>query len=145
MHGCNVLWMPRSDWKKMQMSFSDHVQLEIDNLPISKVAQNATVVAIEAYLSIGGNYQVDIYRLDPNDYPKEYNKDTYYVNENMLHIPNYNEIVQKASTEDNDNLREFLSNNVCMIKKAKPENHHLTFDALPISVQRMVEINQKSV
>jgi len=145
MHGCNIIWLPRNEWDKFQMSSGTPVQLEIDNLPMSKVEKNATVIACEAYLSIGGNYQIDVYRLDTHDYPKEYNKDTYAIIENVLDIPNYNKIVQKASTEDNDNLRGFLSNNVCMIKQAKSENHHLTFDELPISVQRIVDFNQKSV
>ena len=145
MHGCNVLWLSRNEWDEFQMSFGSPVQLEIENLPLSGVAKNATVVACEAYLSTGGNYQINLYRLDPHDYPKEYNKDSYTIIENVLDIPNYHEIVKNASTEDNDNLQKFLYDNVCIIKQANPENHHMRYDELPMSVQTKVDFNQRIV
>jgi len=134
--GRKVLTMPKRDWDKIPTHYGDPVKIDIMQIPMSAVKSNATIIAVTATRFTDKPSMVDIYREDKRD-PKPINKDTYIVLENIVNHSDYHKIVIAASTNDNQNLRNYLNKNVFLIKKDQTEDHWLS--ELPLNVKSIIE------
>ena len=134
--GRKVLIMPKRDWDNIPTHYGEPVRINIRETPMSAVKSNATIIAVTATRFTDKPSMVDIYREDQRD-SKPINKDTYIVLENIVDRSDYHEIVIAASTNDNQNLRNYLDENVFLIKKDQTEDHWLS--ELPLNVKSIIE------
>jgi hypothetical protein len=116
--------MPSSDWAAISGQSADAVLIDITKTPMGGVASDATVVAAYAQRSSTATAEVAIVRLDPSDAPNIYNVDKYLVWEDLPSHHNFSQIIQAASTEDNQNLRDYLKRNVFIVKLEPDAEHH---------------------
>ena len=122
----SVLTMATSEWNSAVSVCDKYVELEISLTPMSEVARNATLLASVAIRHSTGTGQVEIYRDDPRDAPRNVNGDFFTVIENIEQHPRFDRIVSDASTEMNANLRNFIQNTVFLIPQPKDERHWST-------------------
>ena len=134
-----VLRMTRASWEALKPCQGERVLIDVSLTPMADVAMDATVVAATADCISSSRVEIAIYRYDPNDC-KPYNVDLYSVWEDLPSHSNYHSIVTAASTEDNENLRVFLSNNVFIVSHAKKGDHWLSQEELPSVVQAMIQV-----
>lgn len=122
--GRPVVHMPRDDWNELNVSSSRTALIDIRSTPMASVASNASVVAAYGHRFSNATAEVGIVRLDLTDDPYVYNMDKYLA---WLDLPSHRsfaEMVTAASTEDNDNLRQYLHENVLLVKQAPDGDHH---------------------
>ena len=134
-----VLRMRRAAWKVLKPRQGEPVLIDVSLTPMADVAKDATVVAATAHCISSSGVEVAIYRYDPNDV-KPYNKDLYSVWEDLPSHSCYHSIVAAASTEDNENLRAFLSNNVFIVSQSKKGDHWLSKEELPSVVEAIIQV-----
>jgi hypothetical protein len=123
--GTTVLTMRRSAWDALSPRLGERVEIEVENLPISQVARDATVVAVNAVRLTSTGVDVEVYRDDPKDAPCRINLDRYAVVEHLAAHVDLPQIIRLASTEDNPNLRTYLYEKVFLVKKRPGPDHHL--------------------
>ena len=122
--GRPVLHMPRDQWNAMNVSSTGTVLLNLAALPMGGVASKASVVATYGARYSSVTAEVGIIRLDPADAPNIYNTDKYVVWEDLPSHQSFAGIVRAASTEDNQNLRDYLRANVLLVKHEPDREHH---------------------
>jgi len=127
----SVLIMPRAEWAQIKPMEGTPVPIKITATPMAAVAQRASVVAAVA-VQFSSSPEVHIYRYDQRDAPTRYNLDRYSVWENLPSTRSYEQIVAAASTNDDENLRSFMRDNVFLVKRSPGPDHWLP--ALPSSV-----------
>lgn len=130
-HGRSVLVMPRSDWDAASVRFGSPVSLDVAQTPLAAVARQAVVLAAVAQQVSETMAEVAIFREDPKD-PLPINQDKYSVWLDIPSHPNFAQMVTRASTEDNANLRQYLSENVFLVKQDHRGDHWLS--TLPATV-----------
>jgi len=135
--GRRVLWLPRKEWESFKPLFGKPIKIDIIKTPMADVAKNASILATVAVRSSDQTAMIDIYRYDEKDQPTPVNKDIYIVMEDILGRPDYQQIVSKSSTSDSPELREFLRDNIGLVKAEPSTDHWLT--ELPSSVIRIIE------
>jgi hypothetical protein len=97
------------------------------------VASKVAAAIAERY-ALGS--RIDIYRFDPKDGATPYNMDRYRVVENPRMLWNISAIANAASTEDNQNLGNFLQHYVFLVKEDSGSDHWLP--ALPDKVLSLI-------
>lgn len=127
----SVFIMPRAEWVDMRPLAGNPIPIEVTDTPMAAVAQRASVVAAVA-VQHSSSPEIHIYRYDQRDAPTPYNLDRYAVWENLPSSRSYPQIVAAASTNDDENLRSFMRDNVFMVKLSPGPDHWLP--ALPSSV-----------
>lgn len=127
----SVLIMPRAEWAQIRPMEGTPVPVDITDTPMAAVAQRASVVATVA-VQFSSSPEIHIYRYDQRDAPTPYNLDRYSVWENLPSSRSYEQIVAAASTNDDENLRSFMRDNVFLVKQSPGPEHWLL--ALPSSV-----------
>jgi len=135
--GNAVLTIPREDWDRFQVGPGDTVLVDVTKTPMGQIASDATVVATVARQFSDATAEVTIYRDDPADAPKRINADNYVA---WLDLPSHQSFPQMlvaASTRDNRNLRDFLGQNVLLIKQPADAAHHDT--DLPPTVKMVLK------
>jgi hypothetical protein len=101
---------------------------------MARVASQAVVAIAEAHSS--GVFRIEIYRTDSKDAPTPINMDSYLVLEDPVGRWDLLAIGNAASTEDNQNLRDYLRSYVFLVKEAPGVDHWLP--ALPDKVLSVV-------
>ena len=129
--------MRRSEWAKVRPTAPGPVLLDIRKTPMSRVAENAGVIALTAQQASSGDFQLDLYRRDPKD-PSPYNVDTFSLWENLPGRPDFNEIVSAASTDCDQNMLDFLEENVLIVPRAPGAYHWLDEEELPTLVRGLL-------
>jgi hypothetical protein len=127
----SVLIMPRIEWQKIKPVERTPVPVEITDTPMAAVAQRASIVATVA-VQFSSSPEIHIYRYDQRDAPNVYNLDRYSVWEDLPSSRSYEQIVAAASTNDDENLRSFMRENVFLVKLSPGPDHWLP--TLPSSV-----------
>jgi len=94
-------------------------------MPFSAVVRDAIVLAAMAERFTSTGIEVVVYRDDPNDAPKRVNVDRYAVLEDVASRADLPQIMVSTSAEDNSNLRDYLGQNVFLVKKSPGPAHHL--------------------
>ncbi len=134
--GRSVLTMPRSDWDAVVARFGAPVQLDISRTPLAQVAKDAAVIAAVAEQLSTAIARVSIFRGDPQDAPTPINQDKYTVWLDLQSHPRLMEMVTRGSTEDNANFRQFIGDNVFLVKQDHGNDHWLP--SLPASVSAII-------
>ena len=139
--GHSVLTMPRDEWEMIRADLQSGGQtlarLDVLETPLADVAHDASVIAsVISRSSAGAEPEIEIYRHDPNDEPTPVNKDVYSVWEDIPSHVNFPDAVVAASTSNDANLREYLSQNVFIVKKEPDADHWLS--RLPAEVSVVV-------
>ena len=129
--------MPRKEWESLKPFLGRPVKIDVTASPIADVSKDASVLAAVAVRSSSQFATIDIYRYDEEDYPYTVNKDSYTVLDNIIERSDYQQIIMKSSTSDSSELREFLMNNVGLLKNDSSEDHWLT--ELPSSVKCVIK------
>jgi hypothetical protein len=125
MEGRRVLTMQRSVWDAMKPRLGERVLVEVRELPISKTARDAAVLAVNAVRPTSTGADVEVYRDDPKDAPCSVNVDRYAVIEDLTTHMDLPRMINAASTEDNANLRAYLAANIFFVKRNPGAGHHL--------------------
>jgi len=128
----SILTMPREQWEGFQVSGEEPVLVDISATPVSGVARDASVVASVATQRSPATGRLAIFRWDEKDLPTPYNKDEYVVWTNLADHPRLAEMINAASTSDNENFRAFCREHVFLVKAQPGDDHWLS--ALPMSV-----------
>jgi hypothetical protein len=128
----SVFTFPRLEWDKLKLHEGNAVPIDVDRTPMSRVASSASVIAAVAAKFSTGDAQIHVYRRDPQDAPTPVNLDKYTVWEQLPTHLNYKQMVAAASTDDDQNLRDYLSDNVFLVKDEAGPDHWLP--CLPASV-----------
>ena len=121
--------MPRADWDRLKIHGPAVVPIDLQTTPIANPRLETCLEAAVAERQPTGQAIISIYRRDPKDEPTPINKDEYQVWEFLpgrFHLPS---LVIQASTEDNANLRGFLSEHVFLVKNRPGDDHWM--DKLP--------------
>jgi hypothetical protein len=133
----SVLVMPREAWNRFQVSYDVPVAIDILQTPMSAVASKASLIGVVAQQFSTASAEVTIYRDDPKDAPNRINSDPYAVWLDLPSHQSFDQMLQAASTSDNTNLRQFLNENVLLIKRGHGPGHRAT--ELPDTVRIALE------
>jgi hypothetical protein len=117
--------MRRSAWDTIKPRLGERVPVKVEELPISRVARDAVVLAVNAVRPTSSGADVEVYREDPKDAPKPINVDHYAVIEDLASRVDLPRLIGAASTCDNPNLRAYLQANTFFVKKQPGDDHHL--------------------
>jgi len=134
--GKSVLEMNRNDWKTLNIDSTTPVLLSVRDTPMASVAQTSSLLACTAHRMASGLPIVNIYRSDPKDAPTPVNKDTYSVIEDITQRDDFGDIIKAASTQEDPNLRQYLSERIYLVKRNPGPDHWLT--ELPTDVSVLI-------
>jgi len=129
--GRSVIAMPRDNWNALGVKSTNHVQIDIQETPLARVAEDSCVLAAVAQKYGPSDGRVSVYRYDEKD-PKPINVDHYSLWLDLVGHPRIQEMVQAASTSLDDNLRRFSKENVFLVLEHPGDDHWLR--DLPSSV-----------
>lgn len=129
--GRSVIAMPRDDWDTLEVKSTNLVQIDLQETPMARVAEDSCVLAAVAQKYGPSDGRVSVYRYDEKD-PKTINVDHYTVLLDLVGHPRIREMVQAASTSLDDNLRRFSEENVFLVLEYPGDDHWLGH--LPSSV-----------
>ena len=135
--GNPVFWLSKDSWNTMNSSGNERVEIKIEETPMRSIAIR------DDYLGAIHNRksnQIEIYRLDKKDYPLPINRDRYSVIENIELTEDVSRIIVEASTCDNENLRDFLSKHVLLVKSNPGKDHWL--ESIPPEVSTLLSIKR---
>ena len=118
--------MGRSEWDELKVRAGERVEIDLRLTPIHGVARDASVVAATAQRYSAVSSEIEIIRYDQADAPTPYNQDLYTVYEDMPSHQSFAEIVTRASTSDNANLRQFCAENVFFVKQKPGPDHWMS-------------------
>ena len=138
LEGKRILIWDRDSWEKAKPCTGSPIHLDIEDLPMHDVINDAVVIAATAQEITSSDQGIAIYRYDPGD-AKPYNVDYYSVWEDIPSHYIFEQIVAESSTDINENLLETLAKHVFIIKDDKGPSHWLNYDELPINVQVVIE------
>jgi hypothetical protein len=133
-----VLVMPRNDWNVLKVNSTNLVEIEVQAIPISRVVTEASVLAVVARNSSNSDARVSVYRKDIKDQPKSVNVDHYEVWLDLANHPEIDEMIVGASTSLDANLRQYLDENVFLVREQRGDDHWL--EKLPDSVEVVINV-----
>ena len=139
LEGKQLLIWERDSWEKVKPCTGSPILLNIEELPMSDVVNDAIVIATTAQEITSSKLGIAIYRYDVGD-PKPFNVDKYAVWEDLPSHYVFEDIVSESSTNINENLIDTLNKFVFITKKDKGPGHWLDFDELPYEVQVIIEV-----
>ena len=131
--GGSVIAMQRSDWSGLGVTSDQTVVIDLTQTPLKGVPSDASVVAAVARRYSAATGEVVIYRYDRKDEPTPINEDRYDVWLDLGSNTSYRNIVQAASTDDNENMRSYLDETVFLVKQEPGPEHWLP--ELPATVK----------
>jgi len=110
----------------MKPGLGEAMAVDVDKTPVAAVARDAAVVAAMAEQRSTSGTEVVIYRYDEKDKPKPYNVDRYSVLEDLGARADLHQLINAASTEDNENFRSYVGKNIFLVKRDPGPGHHLS-------------------
>jgi hypothetical protein len=111
-------------WDGVVGHLGEPLNIDVQRMPISRVADVSSVVASVAHRFGPASAVVSVFRYDDKDDPYVFNQDRYQV-PNLAAHPRFDEIVIRASTSVNENMREYLRENVFLYKERPGSDHWL--------------------
>jgi hypothetical protein len=137
-----VLLMSRNDWTEISnFTEGEIIEIDIRKTPLARIATTALEAMIGERLS-ESEVILEVYRNDPHDAPTTVNVDRYRVWERLPSHREYLEMVNLASTEDNANMRGFITDHVFLVKEEVTDGHWLS--ELPPHVSATIGRRNKS-
>lgn len=128
----SVLIMKRNDWDTVIGNPISPIIFEVNSTPLSGITHISSVAASVAHQYGPENANIEIYRYDDKDTPYIINQDTYNVWTDLSSHPNLQDMIAKASTSYNDSFKEYIEENVFIVKNKPGPDHWLT--TIPSSV-----------
>ena len=135
--GRSVLTMSRPEWDSLSGGLGNPVLIDVQRTPMGAVASDASVVAAVAQRYSEATAEVVIYRYDQRDQPTPYNLDKYTVWVDLPSHSSFSQMIAGASTKDDANFRQFLSENVFFVGQGHGPDHWLP--ELPASVRSIID------
>lgn len=130
--GTSILSMPRLDWDRVVGRLGEPVEVDVRDTPLSGVAQVSSVVASVAHEFGTASARFSVFRYDEADAPTPINLDDYDVWHDLAAHPRLPEMINAASTSDNENFRTFCRENVFFVKRSPGPDHWLP--SIPSSI-----------
>lgn len=119
--------MPRPTWEEYVENGIENGCTAYCRFPpdcLTKVAQTATVLAVEVSLSTEDPSPLVVVRLDMHDAPKTYNRDTYKVYDDPLLDTALPVICSSYGMQQTQELRGFLEGHVLLVGPYRGAGHH---------------------
>jgi hypothetical protein len=123
-----IFILKREDWDALQITKKTSNQLvklaleQISILPLGDLVLESDVLASTAKVN-GQKVTITIYRNDPEDDPTPVNVDTYSVWIGLPSYLNVQQMIEAATTDNDDNFSHYANNRVFLIKE-NPGNDH---------------------
>ena len=124
--------MARSDWNSLSLRFGEAVTLDVRRTPLATVASHASIVGALGQLHSSATAEITIMRYDAKDAPTPINVDKYTVWTDMTSHSSLSKLIDGASTQYNQNLRDFLGGTVFIIKQDPGPDHWLPEPPAPV-------------
>jgi hypothetical protein len=140
LEGRSILLMRREEWERMKAhAEGEPISIDLAATPLKRLTTEAHLFASIAERRSDYEVAVTIYREDLADAPKgaPINVDRYTVWERIPDHRDLMRMVNTASTEDNTNMRGFLSDHVFMVKDPAGLDHWLA--EVPAKVVAVVQ------
>jgi hypothetical protein len=118
--------MPRKDWDDLVGTLGEPVEIDVRQTPIGGVADVSSVVASVAHRFGPATVRVSVFRYDEADAPTPYNQDEYDIWVDLTAHPRLPDMINAASTSDNENFRAFCRENVFFVKRRSGQDHWLS-------------------
>ncbi len=131
-----ILHMARQAWDNAVAGSTSTAILDLERTPLARVAIDASVVVAYAERQGTSGAEISVVRYDEADAPEVYNTDKYSVYVDFQDDPRYLKMVTAASTEDNQNLRDYLKENVFLAKQ-RPDTDHRRRE-LPLHIRLLM-------
>jgi hypothetical protein len=124
--GTRILTMPTSEYEKAKQSTGQEAEITIQVTPVGNVAQRAGAIIAIAEESSGDFEEVSVIRpAEPTD-PHDVDKDVYHVWLNIQNHPDFNDMVNKASTNVDSDLLDYITPRSFWFKQPPDSEHHMT-------------------
>lgn len=130
--GVDILNMRRSEWHDLVGYEGKPIAFDVRSTPMSGVSDVASVIGTIAHQFTADTARVSIYRDDPKDAPNRVNVNHYKVWTDLTGHPRLPNMIEAASTSDNENMQTFIQDNVFLVKEKPGSDHWLP--TLPSSV-----------
>jgi len=134
--GQTVLTMPRHDWDHLEVDSTSLILIDVSDTPMQAIAHTGSLIACTAHRTTSDYPIIEIYRYDAKDASTPINKDMYSVLEDIPQRHDFQSIIIAASTKDDSNLRQYLSENVFLVKCQPGDDHWL--EDLPGEVRALI-------
>ncbi len=128
--------MPREDWMTLVGTLGQPVSFDVRATPLQGVTHASSVVASIAHQFGSATATVGIFRYDPADVPTPINQDEYDVWKDLSAHPRLSQMINAASTSDNENFRTYCRDNVFFVKRRPGPDHWLP--TLPSTIVALV-------
>ena len=115
--------LDRADWHRLILPSGEVTKLAEVPGPISGVTKTASTVAVTACGFANPDPRIELVRYDARDTPNIYNIDRYTVIQTLNLHPKYGEILSVAGVQENEELSNFLQNNILVIGPDRPDYH----------------------
>ena len=130
--GTSVLTMPRKDWVTAVGTIGAPVVIDVRSTPLSGITHASSIVASLAHRFGPATTRVPIFRHDAADAPLSINQDEYDVWTNLDAHPRLHDMINAASTSDNENFLTYCHENVFFVKRRPGPDHWMA--TLPSSI-----------
>lgn len=132
----SVLVAPRSEWEQMGLKLGAKFLIDVEETSLGKVASDATILATVARQHSDTSGEIVVYRDDLEDVPNRVNVDKYDVWVDLRSHQSFQQMVNSATTTVNENMEQFLDDNVFLAKQEPGDDHHLP--DLPTEIRSML-------
>jgi len=132
------LIMAQETWNSLKSGINTMFEIDIFQTPICNLKISSIVIGCIVRKITEFEYKVKVYRFDTKDNPP-YNVDTYSLIERFDLDPNFPSYVNRASTNDDTNMRNFITETVMLFNIGPDEDHHSSFEKLPKIIQEKIK------
>ncbi len=124
--GTRVHTMSKDDYEKAKLSTNEETELEIRNTPVSQVTQKAGALFSIAQ-TVSDKYDVvSIGRPAESSDAHDVDRDKYLVWTDLLNHPDLDDMVNKASTNLDSDLIEYIDTRTFWVLQEPDTDHHMT-------------------
>lgn len=118
-----ILAMPRQDWFSIVGSGGTPISFDVRSTPMANVAHVSSVLGTVAHEIGPATARVTLFRYDAADAPTPINQDDYDVWTDLSSHPKLPGMITAASTSNNENLQQFIQENVFLVKRKPGPDH----------------------
>jgi hypothetical protein len=136
--GTRILTMPLEDYKKAKLSTGKETEIVIQDTPVGQVAQKAGAILTIAEKESDDYEVVSVVRPAESTDDHDVDKDEYHVWINIQEHPDFDDMVNKASTNVDNDLLEYISPQTFWFKQPPDSDHHMTFEQLSIRFKGVI-------
>lgn len=123
--GGRILTKPIADYENAKLSTGEEVEVEIKDTPVSEVTQKAGAIFTIAE-DVSADYdQVSVIRPAEICDPHDVDLDGYHVWINIRGHPNFGDMLNKASTNVDQDLSDYIDTRAFWVKQEPTSDHHM--------------------